>query len=208
MDRDESMKVGKYEGYVIRDEDATDPREWDNLGRMVCGHRRYHLGDTSRTLGWTFDINAFSSWAEVEQHLYDEEGAAVVLPLYLYDHSGITMSTKPFSCAWDSGQVGFIYITKSALRENWPGLDTEDEKLEHARKCLEAEVETYDAYLTGDVYGWQIVDADGEHVDSCYSYFGDAGRKEAGEDMRRELEAHAGRAARHESERAHYATEC
>ena len=35
------------------------------------------------------------------------------LPLYLYDHGGITMSTNPFSCPWDDGgQVGWIYASK------------------------------------------------------------------------------------------------
>jgi hypothetical protein len=36
----------------------------------------------------------------------------VILPLYLYDHSGITMNTTGFSCPWDSGQVGWIYTSK------------------------------------------------------------------------------------------------
>ena len=30
---------------------------------------------------------------------------AIVQPLYLYDHGGITMNTTGFSCSWDSGQV-------------------------------------------------------------------------------------------------------
>ena len=41
----------------------------------------------------------------------------VILPLYLYDHSGITISTRPFSCPWDSGQVGWIYASKDTFRE-------------------------------------------------------------------------------------------
>ena len=42
----------------------------------------------------------------------------LMLPLYLYDHSGITMNTTGFSCPWDSGQVGWIYASKEdALRE-------------------------------------------------------------------------------------------
>lgn len=37
-----------YKGYTIKiyhDEDAESPRDWDNLGEMVCFHRRYNLGD-------------------------------------------------------------------------------------------------------------------------------------------------------------------
>ena len=30
---------------IYFDSCPTNPREWDNLGTMVCGHRRYDLGD-------------------------------------------------------------------------------------------------------------------------------------------------------------------
>lgn len=46
-----------------------------------------------------------------------------ILPLYLYDHGGITMSTGSFvgrapHADWDSGQVGFIYLDKeTAMKE-------------------------------------------------------------------------------------------
>ena len=41
-----------------------------------------------------------------------------ILPLYLYDHSGLTMSTNDFGDRWDSGCVGFIYMDKdTAMRE-------------------------------------------------------------------------------------------
>jgi len=42
-------------------------------------------------------------------------GKYVILPLYLYDHGGITMSTGAFSCPWDSGQVGWIYAPKKTF---------------------------------------------------------------------------------------------
>ena len=42
----------------------------------------------------------------------------VFLPLYLFDHSGITMNTSGFSCPWDSGQVGWIFCTPDILSLN------------------------------------------------------------------------------------------
>ncbi len=30
---------------IIQDSDPMSPREWDNVGKMVCWHRRYNLGD-------------------------------------------------------------------------------------------------------------------------------------------------------------------
>lgn len=72
-----------------------------------------------------------------------------ILPLYLYDHSGITMNTSGFSCGWDSGTVGYIYLTK----EKWDKEHDRDFVQEEAAKYLVGEVETYDQYLTGSVYG-------------------------------------------------------
>ena len=94
----------------------TNPREWDNLGTMVCGHRRYDLGDEQAQ-----NIGLYSSWEEwLENEVLIPNGGeenVVYLPLYLYDHSGITMNTTGFSCPWDSGQVGWIYATKDRFRE-------------------------------------------------------------------------------------------
>ena len=72
-----------------------------------------------------------------------------ILPFYLYEHSGQTVSTVPFSCPWDSKQVGWIYITKAQLgsfEANW------DEVEQH----LEKEVELYDHFIRGDVYEFEL----------------------------------------------------
>lgn len=94
---------------------------------------------------------------------------AVCLPLYLYDHSGITISHGSFSCPWDSGQVGWHYITKEAADDNWPAW-TEDS----LNSCLEAELKNYDDYLRGNVWGYVIENENGDVVDSCSGFYGDA----------------------------------
>ena len=91
-----------------------------------------------------------------------------ILPLYLYDHSGITISTGRFSCPWDSGQVGWIYISiEKAAQEGW-------KTPEQAYKAMQAEVEGYDHYLTGRCYGYVVEDADGEEIDSFWGFLGDS----------------------------------
>jgi hypothetical protein len=30
---------------IVQDMDPQGPREWDNMGKMVCWHRRHDLGD-------------------------------------------------------------------------------------------------------------------------------------------------------------------
>jgi len=149
-----------------------DPREWDNVGTMYCWHGRYNLGDRQPNCTpdeMVIQIMCEDSGADEslvplkDAHRYLEKHF-IILPLYLYDHSGITMSTEPFSCPWDSGQVGFIIAPRGA-----EGMD--DELL---TTRLKGEVTTYDQYLTGDVYGYVIEGPDGELDDgSCWGFFGD-----------------------------------
>ena len=125
---------------IVYDEDSQeDPRKFDgNNGIMVCCHNHYKLGDKQ-----------FDDPQQIDE-LIKEEKPFVILPLYLYDHSGITMSTKDFGDQWDSGQVGFIYTTKQKLKENGHVKITK----EFATKLLQNEVDVYDDYIKGDVYGF------------------------------------------------------
>lgn len=154
----------EYKGYNIEiypDEIGESPREWDNLGKMLCFHDRYNLGDNH-------DIRSedFESWGEVEEYLKKELEAVIILPLYLYDHSGITISTSPFSCQWDSGQIGFVYITKEDLKK-------EGVSKAKAKKILEGEIKIYDDYIRGNVYGYKVIDEQGNEIDSCWGFIGE-----------------------------------
>lgn len=92
------------------------------------------------------------------------------LPLYLLDHSGITISTSSSrfravdSAGWDWGQIGWIYVAKSKAREEF-GQEISDKDLEEkVLAILRAEVATYDSFLRGDVYGFVL-----EREETCES---------------------------------------
>ena len=146
---------------IEHDPDPMNPREeFDNVGTMVCFHRRYRLGDEHH----------FSSPADAQAFLDDVvDQGGIYLPLYLYDHSGIAMRTTPLGDPWDSVQIGWIYATKGAIDHEWSG------DQDSAESYLQGEVETYDQYLRGDVYGYTITDDKGELLDSCWGYYGDPG---------------------------------
>lgn len=169
---------------IYLDETPENPRKaWDNLGTMLCAHRRYNLGDEDGLDG--DDVRE-----RVKEAL---KAGAVVLPLFLYDHGGITMSTGSFSCPWDSGQVGYIYMTAEKGRANWGRIWKKK-----ALACLQAEVKTYDQYLTGEVYGYvaQLLDENGEELeneqDSCWGFYGmETAKEEAKEAVKGMLEREA-----------------
>lgn len=153
---------------IWRDDSADSPRSWDNLGTMVCWHKRYSLGDRH-----DFETpQDFLDWAK-------RADIAVMLPLYLYDHGGLSMSTcgwrYPYNDPWDAGQVGWIYVTKSKLREERRVKRVTKKTISWAEDILRAEVETYDQYLRGEVYGftaYEIQDGDIAEIDSCGGFFG------------------------------------
>lgn len=159
---------------LVHDSSPDSPRNWDNLGTMICFHRRYDLGDKH-----SYSSDDYSSWEEMKKAIIKEENPAVILPLYMYDHSGISISTSPFSCRWDSGQIGFILVSKKKALEEFGGKIVTAKLKERIEKILEGEVETYTQYVEGDVYGFQIVDEDDDIIDSCYGFYG-SDHKESG----------------------------
>ena len=159
---------------VIQDSDPSSPREDDNLGTMVCFHNRYDLGDKH-----DYSHKDYDGWKEMLKGIDKREDACIILPLFLLDHSGITMSTKDFNDRWDSGQVGYIFVSKKKVREEYSVKRITKAIAEKACSVLEAEVETYDQYLRGDVYGfeiWKLGKKSGkekEMIDSCWGYYGE-----------------------------------
>ena len=170
----EEKRIGKYKIEVIQDENPESPRTWDNMGKMICFHRRYDLGDKH-----DYKSNDYDGWEELKEQIEKDYNVGVILPLYLYDHSGITMNTTGFGCQWDSGQVGWIFCTKEEMESNFMKLSGQD-LIERSEVLLKGEVETYDQYLTGDVYGYRVsevkVCSEGheheEELDSCWGYYG------------------------------------
>jgi hypothetical protein len=147
---------------IIRDESPQSPREWDNLGTMTFFHKRYNLGDKHN-----HTPESFNEFLE-----YNSDGI-VAVKVYGYEHGQLTISTKPFYCHFDSGVLGYIHVSKADAMKAFEQKEWTKELEDKVIKCLEQEVETYDQYLTGDVYGFVVYDEDGQEVDSCWGFFGD-----------------------------------
>jgi len=176
---DEEFIQFAYEGnqytcLVLRDDSPYNPIEDDNLGKMLCWHPRYSLGNSNPyetakdcfydlaaryvpmpqirqqiTKGKTKlqihykedQVSLVEVWedkeyevlsAPTEDEIFAKENKEeivnaietglfslviecpeiVLLPLYLLDHSGLSISTSDFCDPWDSAQVGWIYTDK------------------------------------------------------------------------------------------------
>lgn len=197
----------EYTLSIKTDDCPESPRNWDNLCTMVCWHSRYDLGDKHGfhsmlefmldlyrevTGEFWFDKHESDDWQDVYNGL-QKTNLILIKAINMYDHSGITVSTSngyPYNDHWDAGCVGFIYVTKKTIFEECGDI-TEENWKERADKYIEGEMETYDQYLRGDVYGFTLTkkvtvqekcphceevirEYDDEiEEDSCWGFYGD-----------------------------------
>ena len=180
--------TGGLRAHIYQDEDPSNPRDDDNLGRIATVNlSRHHLADE----GEAYLPEDLSGWDEVEGYLRRERQAVVILPVYLYDHSMISIGTETFvgrahHASWDSGQVGFIYATKNDILDNFMAKNLTERILAHTKHYLEGEIKIFDQFLRGEVYGYQVVRkcpdcGRDDHADlgSCWGYYGVEEAREA-----------------------------
>jgi len=94
----------------------------------------------------------------------------VLYDLWKYEHGNVAYRAGetgdrpgyPFTCQFDSGQVGYVLVKEEA--KEWAGM----ELLEFANNHLEY----FSDWCNGNVYGYIIRDADGEELDSCWGFIG------------------------------------
>ena len=162
-----TLERGNLKVTIYNDDTMESPRAWDNLGTMICFHNRYDLGDK----------HSFKGPEDFKQEIKPDKN--LIMPLYLYDHSGITISTSSFNDRFDSGQVGYIYVSYQDIKKEYKNISKA--ALDTAKKVLLSEVETYDQYLTGEIYSYSIEKADickcckhkeFVHIDSCSGFYG------------------------------------
>lgn len=180
------------------DQEIFSPRDWSNVGTMAVSYRGYKLGDEDISEE-NFECSDCNGYGELELdagegpmvqcsvcngngtinpigYFKKEKGARVVLPLIVYEHSGITMRVGHVgdimgdSAGWDTSFVGFIYDTPKAVKE-CIGDDVTDDEIKAA---LESEVEVYASYLEGDVTYYLVEDEETGFYDVCGGFVGDS----------------------------------
>lgn len=170
----------KHELSFYIDNDSEDPRSWDPLATMLCWHRNYSLGDKNKYDSiedvlrdlceqYNLDVDTIFEYKDTENTpkqrdrriMEDLKEHVCIKFLYLYDHSGITISLDDFRDPWDSGIVGVIFMDKETTLENFPNADDINWYV-IAEEHLRDEVREYDQWITGDIYGYTL-----EKVTTC-----------------------------------------
>lgn len=175
----ETIREDIFKAEIMYDEDPPSPKDWDQAGQLVTWHRNY-----------CWDVDGQKTFGDPQEFLRQAKaGRWVILPVGMYDHSGVSLyeGTGPGvgdTAGWDSGQVGFMYTTRARFLEMCDNRVSGWRK--RALECLRAELETWDVYVHGQVYGYAITlshedEPDSDDVlDSCWGIYGlDYARQEA-----------------------------
>lgn len=99
----------------------------------------------------------------------------IVLPIYGYIHSGITISLTPFSCAWDSGTIGFIAYNKAEISKIINSNEIET-MTAYCKELATAEIREYDAYIQGACYFLVLKNTTTKEKQSCGCFYGQVTR--------------------------------
>ena len=141
----------QYRLNVIPDTDPQPPTDYgDDKAAFVHGrHRDFHVGpEMDKAEG---------------MHQY---------PLYAYIHSGVHLSLGDPQDMWDSGQVGYVCITK------------DESDIPKPEEYAQGMVKEWNQYLSGDCWGFEIEHVEtGDIVDSCWGFFGEDYCREEGTQM-------------------------
>lgn len=166
--------LGDSHNYVDKD-DFLREMYLDTVGNDEAGMKRYE-----RMVNIV--SSRFRHGPKPEERAVDDAMQKVIsekylmLPLYLYDHSGLAMSTESFvgkavHAEWDSGQVGWIYVSKEDALKEFDSDHMTGAIRKKAEDLMRSEVTVYDAYLRGECYGYELY-KNGELSDSCWGFIG------------------------------------
>lgn len=162
-----------HRGHTVRvvvDPDPISPRDYGGMWWFVLRYSR----NCERVEGPVALVQG-ESIEELTKRIQREVGRAMVVPIRCYEHSGVAFSMcteYPFNDPWDSYWAGVAYVTYAELREEYKRTRVTKTTRELAIKILSAELEAYNDYVEGRVYGYIVDSPAEEDVASCWGFYG------------------------------------
>ena len=151
----ETFEKNGYKVTIEQDTDPSSPSEYqDEHAFIVTTNNRYFTvagpnGETASTIG-----ENLGEW-EKTHHVYKLNAL-----IHGDVHLSIASDLKQYYMGFDSGQIGFLLVTR------------DEPEIPEPQKYAEGMVEEWNQYLSGDVWGFVIEDGDGNHLDSCWEFYG------------------------------------
>lgn len=178
--------VKTRDAHLIPGEEDDYCDQYYEYEETVCGeeYTRYIDADTSDS-----DDSVASDMADKldlceKISLLEDTGEIVILPISMYEHSEISLWLGSKwghpDAQWDCSSIGFAYVEKATAEKEMPQRKLTDEQRNDWKKwayaMMEGEMETYNKYVSGEVYGYMIEDEEGEeasnfHLCGCWGYY-------------------------------------
>lgn len=156
---------------IYYDNDNSSPREDSNLGYWITCDRNSKSPDQYPELEQI--IKSTGDEANNQEHhikmikkqFEDESGYKVltIYPIVKYEHSSVTYSLGSRH-GFDYSNNGFYIITDKTQKEL--GVKSKD-----FEKVIKQELDVYNQWVNGEVYGYTLYDDQGNIVDSCGGFY-------------------------------------
>lgn len=156
----EEVETIEYKGKTIKiyaDEDAMDPDEYsDNSAFLVHYHNDCWIKKDD--IIEKEDLDRYFEGEKIEQA---KEYHIFLVNAYI--HGGVSLSLSrdkyPFTDAFDVSSCGAVLVSKKEIKTR-----------KQARETAQGLIESWNDYLSGNIYGYQI---DGGSIGSCWGFYGD-----------------------------------
>lgn len=168
---EETISIEKTEDgfearYLTRDEISENPDEWGDTGVFLVNYHRDFWVEKDEIITKD-EARDFYQGKTIEA-----EKNYFIFPLTSYIHSGVILylgnhanPTGQGYGHWDTSHIGLVLISKK-----------EAESQEKAKKIAEGLIQTWNSYLSGDVYGCVMETYDDEKNpsdhDSVWGFYG------------------------------------
>jgi hypothetical protein len=151
--------------------DEESPREWGNLGYFITVDSRSYSPDKNEQLEEIVRRSGDEAQNQLDhiQIMTDlintetSEQVLVIYPVVKYEHSGVSYKLGT-AHGFDYSNNGFYIVTDKTQKE----LGTPKKSFE---KVIAQELELYNKWVNGEVYGFSLYDDNGDLVDSCGDFY-------------------------------------
>lgn len=148
-----------------QDTDAQSPMENDDCVFLIADHRDCFIPPEK-------GIRSFDVQTEIDARKKTHH----VFLLEAYIHSGVVLALAGEGNfpdrQWDVSLLGAVFVPKSDWRLR-----------ASARKIALGKVAEWNQYLSGDVWGCIVEDDEGNHLDSCWGFYGREYAEQEGQSM-------------------------
>lgn len=143
---------------IVQDENAPNPRdEFSSLSEFYGVRGRYMVGGKID--------HDFAYRDSLERHInYLRKARAVIVEF-----------------TSDAGDCYAVVEREKLQKEYLQHGYSMRKALYWARQCAKGEVKEWLNWCNGDVYGYTVTDLEGNHIDSCWGYYGEEYAREEGE---------------------------